>query len=548
MSAERDFDLIISGANIIDGSGRPGFAGDIGISGGKISAVGNLDRAEAGEFIDANGLTAIPGIIDCHAHSDLTLLADPRGQSKIQQGVTTELNGQCGLGVFPVRAEDREELRASVAFLAADVEWSWETAADYLETLDRARPAYSAGVMTGHGALRSYVMGFDDREPTDEELSRMCDELRRCLDAGAFGLSLGFEYAPGFYAKEREIVALLTVVAEREALVSVHTRTQRDEFADAVAEMAQWCRAAEDASGQGAVRLQIDHVKRSGERCWGTMGELLGLIESLRNDGLDVAFDVYPYIAGSKHLAGSLPAWVHAGGTSAMLERIARDDTRERLREELRQFEAGKREQNPFEISFDRVMITDVRSDANAHVIGRTLQEIADERNEDPVDTHLNLLIEEGGQVNAVFFSMCEEDMQQALAHPLACVATDGLAFAPEGPAHLGNPHPRSYGTYPRLFGKYVRQEGLMPLEEAVRKCTAWPAARMGLSDRGRLARGMRADLVLFDHRRIIDTATWEEPHRFPRGIEFVLVGGKIAVEQGRQETERYGQALLAGV
>ncbi|MGC9316591.1 MAG: N-acyl-D-amino-acid deacylase family protein [Armatimonadota bacterium] len=539
--ASDDFDLIISGGTVIDGSGRPGFEADVAVSDGLIAAVGNLDRATAGELIDASGLTVIPGIIDCHAHSDLTLLADPRGQSMLHQGITTQLNGQCGLGVFPVRPEDREELAGSVSFISAPVEWTWETAEDYLETLDNARPAYSAASLVGHGALRSYVMGFENREPTADELRRMQDVLRESLDAGCFGLSFGFKYAPGFYAEGREVVALLEVIAEREALVSVHTRSQREGFGEAVTEMAQWCREA----GEG-IRLQIDHVKRSGQSTWGSMGKLLGLIEELREGGLDIGCDLYPYAAGSRHLSGSLPPWVHAGGSAAMLQRISRPETRQRLREERGEFERGERDRDPFGTSFDRILITDVHSEENADAVGRTLEEIMQERGTDPTDTFLDLLVEERGHVSAVFFSMAEEDVREALAHPLACIATDGLAFAPEGPAHLGNPHPRSYGTYPRLFGRYVREERLVPLEEAVRRSTAWPAERMGLTDRGRIARGLRADLVLFDRRRIIDTATWDDPHQFPRGIEFVIVGGKIALEQSRQSTERYGWALRA--
>ncbi len=542
-----DFSLIISQGTIVDGGGGRPFVGDVGIAEGAIAGVGDFERATADEVIEARGLIVAPGIIDCHAHSDLTLLADPRGQSMIQQGVTTQLNGQCGLGVFPVRPEDQEGLATTVSFIAAPVEWTWESAEEYLATLDRVRPAYWSGMMVGHGSLRAYVMGFDSREPTDDELRAMCDTLRACLDAGCFGLSLGFEYAPGFFAQEREVVALLQVIAERQALVSVHTRSQREEFTDAIAEMAEMCLAAEEAAGApGSIRLQIDHLKRSGQRCWGTMDELLGLMENLREGGLDIAFDVYPYIAGSKHLSGSLPAWVHEGGSAAMLERIAQPETRRRLRAELAEFERGERDSNPFELAFDRILITDVGGEGDRDIVGRTVQEVADERGADPADLYLDLLIEAGGHVSAVFFSMHEDDMREALAHPLGAIATDGLAFAPSGPAHLGNPHPRSYGTYPRLFGRYVRDERVLGLEEAVRKCTSWPAERMGLTDRGRIRRGMRADLVIFDPKRITDTATWAEPHQFPRGIEFVLVGGHIAVEAGRQNPERYGGALLA--
>ncbi|MGM0493784.1 MAG: N-acyl-D-amino-acid deacylase family protein, partial [Armatimonadota bacterium] len=333
MSEPSDFDLILTDAIIIDGSGRPGYKGDVAVADGLIAATGNLERATAGEFIDCNGLTLIPGIIDCHAHSDLTLLADPRGQSKIQMGVTTELNGQCGLGIFPVKPEDRDELKSAVSFITAGVDWTWESADDYLSTLDRARPAYSAAAMVGHGSLRSYVIGFEGRAASDDEIARMQDALRESLDAGCFGLSFGFEYAPGFFADDREVLALLEVVAERERLVSVHTRSQREEFTDAIKEIAALCVMAQDNT-DGLLRLQIDHLKRSGQRSWGTMDEPLQLIEDLSEGGLDIAYDIYPYIAGSKHLAGSLPRWVHDGGSAAMLERIAQADTRERLRAE----------------------------------------------------------------------------------------------------------------------------------------------------------------------------------------------------------------------
>ena len=471
MSGDNDFDLLLTDATIVDGSGRPPYKADLAAADGVIVATGNFERATADEMIDCNALTVIPGIVDCHAHSDLTLLADPRGQSKIQMGVTTELNGQCGLGVFPVRPEDRAELASAVSFIAAPVEWTWESADDYLRALDRARPAYSAGIMVGHGSLRSYVMGFEGRAPSDEELARMQDALRASLAAGCFGLSFGFEYAPGFFADDREVLALLEVIAEREKLISVHTRSQREEFTDAIREIAALCVQAQDHAG-GTLRLQIDHLKRSGQRCRGTMAEPLQLIEDLREGGLDIAFDVFPYIAGSKHLAGSLPRWVHDGGSAAMLERIAQPETRERLRKELAEFQAGERDSNPFELDFDRILITDVGSEANAAAVGRKFDEVAAERGEDPVDAYLNLLIEEQCRVSAVFFSMSEEGMREALVHPLGAVATDGLAFAPSGPARLGNPHPRSYGTYPRLLGHYVRDEGLMPIEEAVRKCT----------------------------------------------------------------------------
>ncbi|HUS80477.1 MAG TPA: amidohydrolase family protein, partial [Armatimonadota bacterium] len=414
MTDAASFDLIIAGGTVVDGSGAPGVRADVGVRGELIAAVGDLAAAEARQPIDATGRTVIPGIVDCHAHSDLNLLADPRGASKIMQGVTTELNGQCGLGIFPVHPQDREALANAVSFIAAPVQWDWVSAGDYLARLEDARPAYSCAAMVGHSAVRAWALGFEQRPPSAGELETMCDALRECFDAGCVGVSFGLAYAPGSFAGEEEIVALLRVAAEHERLVSVHVRNEGGELLEAIGEFAAMCRQA----GEG-LRLQIDHLKCSGERWWGRMDQALALIEELRAGGLDIAYDSYPYTAGSRHLSGSLPDWVHAGGAAQMLERIAQPETRERLGGELEEWREGQRVHNPFELPFDRMTVTGVASEDNQPLVGMSIQQIAQARGDDPADVFLDLLIEERGHVNAVLFSMSEEDMNQALAHPL---------------------------------------------------------------------------------------------------------------------------------
>jgi N-acyl-D-amino-acid deacylase len=539
MTDTRQFDMLITGGSVIDGSGTPGVSADVGVRGETIAAVGDLSGARAETVIAADGLTVMPGVIDCHAHSDLNLLADPRGASKLLQGVTTELNGQCGLGVFPVHREDREALATACSFIAAPVEWTWESADDYLRTLEQARPAYSCAAMIGHSAVHAWAMGFDQRPPTADELEVMRDALRKAFDAGCAGISFGLAYAPGSFADDEELVALIEVAAERDRLVSVHVRDEGGEVLEAIGEFAELFRRA-----GGGGRLQIDHLKCSGQRWWGRMADSLALIENLRAGGLDIAFDCYPYTAGSRHLSGSLPDWVHAGGAERMLARIALPETRDRLRAELDDWRAGRAVHNPFELPFDKMVVTGVGSEANQSLVGSSTQQIADARGCDPVDAFLDLLIEEHGHVNAVLFSMSEEDMNLALTHPLGCVATDGLAFAPAGPLAIGAPHPRCYGTFPRLLGHYVRERGLLSLEEAVRKVTSCPAARLGVTDRGIIAAGKRADLMVFDADAIADTATYDDPHRYPVGIAAVIVGGQVAVENGVQSEERFGGVL----
>jgi N-acyl-D-amino-acid deacylase len=525
----------------VDGSGAAPRRADVALNGPTIAAIGDLRDAEAKLRLDCAGLVVCPGFIDLHSHSDLTLLRNPLAESKVRMGVTSECTGQCGMGVSPVRPGAEANLRAVCSFIEAGVAFCWQSTAEYLTVLREARPSVNVAALLGQSALRAYAMGFANRPATAAEISAMRAAARDGLAQGARGISLGLAYALGSFASREELVALCSEAAAQAAEVSVHIRNEGVHQLAALDEMIGIAREAAEA---GPLRLQLDHLKCSGQPSWGTMPRVLARIEQARAEGLDVAFDVYPYTAGSRHLSGSLPPWMHDGGNEALVGRLRDAACRGRLREEFEASLENPNAHNPFELRFADILVTDVASDANRWAVGLRLDEVAARRGEDPLEAALNLLAEENGHVSACFFSMDEADMKLALAHPLGCVATDGLAFAPYGPLSQGRPHPRSYGTYPRLLGRYVREQKLLSLPEAIRKCTSLPASRVGLTDRGLLREGLAADLTVFDPATIADTATYADPHQYPLGIVHVIVNGALTVTRGEHTGAGAGAVL----
>lgn len=535
------FDLILRGSTIIDGSGADGFPGDLAVANGKIAAIGDLSQVQARETIDCTRQVVAPGFIDLHAHSDLTLLTNPRAESKVRMGVTSECNGQCGMGLFPVHAEDLAALRATCSFIEALTEVCWSTAHEYLTALQAARPSINVAAMLGQSALRAWAMGFDNRPATAAEIADMCAAARDGFAEGAVGISLGLAYALGSFASQEEIVALCGEAAAHGKHVSVHPRNEGVRQIEGLDEMLNIARQVSD---RGPLRLQIDHLKCSGQASWGNMAAALEKLEQARDEGLDIAFDVYPYTAGSRHLSGSLPAWMHAGGNDALVERLRNPECRQRLREDFVASQEGRATDNPFELSFSDILVTEVATEENRPAIGKRLDEVAADRGQDPLEATLDLIAEENGRVSVCLFSMSEEDMKLALAHPLGCVATDGLAYAPYGELSRARPHPRSYGTFPRLLGRYVREQKLMSLPEAIRKCTSLPASRLAITDRGLLKEDYAADVVVFNPETIIDRADYADPHQYPVGISLVTVNGQITV-QGENHTGAGAGAIL---
>ncbi|MDP8978602.1 MAG: D-aminoacylase, partial [Actinomycetota bacterium] len=509
-------DCLFRDARVVDGSGRPPVRADVAVESGRVAAVGDLAATSARRVVDVGGRVLAPGFIDLHTHSDFTLPRFPRAQSMVRQGVTTKLVGNCGFSPFPVGAGRLDLLRDAADFLDAGLEWDWSSAGEYAAMLEALPLACNVALQVGHGAVRTAVMGFDRREPGQAELSRMQELVAEALDQGVFGLSSGLIYPPSSYAATDELVAVAAVAARYGAFYSSHLRGEGDTLLEAVDEALLVGRRA-------GTPVQLSHHKASGPGNWGLVDASLAMIDRARADGHDVLVDQYPYTAASTTLTTLVPEWAMADGADGLQRLLAEPDQRARLERELNA--AGARE-----FPLDSVMIASVPAGADAPVEGRMLTDIADERGQRPLDVALDLLERHGGGVEMVAFVMSEDDVRTVMRHPAVAVASDGWTLSPEAG---GKPHPRSYGTYARVLGTYVRQEGVLSLQEAVRKMTSLPARRLGRGDLGLVRPGRAADLVVFDPDLVADRATYAEPHRFCDGVDQVVVGGRLVVEDG---------------
>ncbi|MCC6442872.1 MAG: D-aminoacylase [Armatimonadetes bacterium] len=518
------FDILIRDGTIYDGTGSPPVRGDIGVIGDRIVMMGDLTGITGDLVLEAEGRAVAPGFIDIHTHSDLATLSDPRALSKIAQGVTTEVIGNCGQGVAPVNDEIRDSLKASAAYLAGDAEWTWNSFGDYLKVLRESGSSINLAPLAAHGTIRACVMGFTDRPATAGEIARMQQLTDDAFRAGALGLSSGLIYPPGCYAEGDELIELCRVVKSHDGLYATHIRNETDDVVSAV-------REALEAGRQSGAAVEIAHHKAAGRRNWGKVRETLPMIEAACREGLGVSCDVYPYTAGSTVLSALLPIWAMAGGVDSLIERAQDPAARERILDALG-------------LEWDQVRITGTWLESNRPLEGKTIAEIARMRGRDGAEAVLELVVEERARVTVAMFSMCDEDMEAVLSHPLSAIGSDGVAVAPDGPLGRGKPHPRFYGTFPRVLGRYCREKRLFSLEEAVRKMTSAPARRLGLRDRGILAEGKAADIVIFDPTTVEDTATYETPHRLPTGIHYVLVNGSVVWEPAGHTGQTAGRVL----
>jgi N-acyl-D-aspartate/D-glutamate deacylase len=526
-------DLLVKSALVIDGTGAPPFSADIGVSGDEIVEIGSLSRAATRQVIDASGLTAAPGFIDIHSHADLTLPSYPAAQNSIRQGVTTEVTGMCGFSPAPVVSNRRSDMQQFVRGFGPDLSWEWTSFEEYLVALERAQPPVNVVPAVGHGALRLASMGYAARPANEHELEHQSALLVECLDQGAWGMSSGLVYPPGCYAPTAELVHLARVLAERGRAYFTHIRGELDTVRQALDE------ALAIAEATGAL-VQIAHLKAAGRMNWGSMPALLNTIEQARARGVAAHADVYPYTAGSTYLSNLLPPWVQEGGKANMVERLRDPTCRERIRDDMEHGLPGWSNQLKGAGGWEQVLLNSTALAENSRWQGLSVAEAAQQAGKDPLAFTLDLLAEEEGATTMIVFMMDEADVRHALEAPFTMVGSDALGIT--GPAV--RTHPRAFGCFARVLGRYTRDAGLLRLEEAVHKMTGLPARVLGLPDRGVLRAGRKADMVIFDPARVLDRATYEHPTLPPEGIAFVLVNGHVAVERGRSSERRAGRVL----
>lgn len=525
------FDALVRGGEVFDGGGGPPRRRDVGIMGDRIAALDDLSAADAKFQVDARGLAVAPGFIDTHTHSDVACFLDPRhaaiAGADVRQGVTTEVSGNCGFSVFPRFGPRGAALEGLTGMLFGPTPLPWTDLEGYREAVHRAGTVANLAPLVGHGSLRATVMGLDDRPPSEAEMRTMVRLLEQALDQGAIGFSSGLVYAPGMYARTDELIRLCQSVASFGRPYCTHMRGESDMVVDSVREAIR--------TGQEAgVPLHISHHKVAGRANWGRTAETLPQIEDARRGGLDVTLDVYPYTAGSTILAAILPPWVQEGGVDAMLERLRDRQVRDRIRRDFAQGLPGW-ENKRAAAGWDGIVIA--WNPTAPQTEGRPIAEVAESMGKDPSDCAFDLLLDARGQVLIISHMMAEADVQRVLGYPHAMVGSDGIPVP-------GKPHPRWAGSFARVLGRYTREQRLFELPEAVRKMTSLPATRFGLRDRGVIAPGKMADLVVFDPATIVDRATFEEPLLPPAGIPEVLVNGVSVVRGGRLTGAKPGIVL----
>jgi len=519
-------DVILAGGTVYDGTGGAPRLADVAISGNRIAAIGPELPATGATRIEVNGLAVAPGFIDIHGHTDLVLLVNPLAESKIRQGVTTEVVGQDGGSIGPWDDEAFDEVRRSYRE-RYDIEIDFRTLAGFFDRLGREPASVNLASMVGNGAVREAVIGEVDRPATPEELERMVALVAEALDAGACGLSSGLEYVPSAFSNLEELVALAAPLRGRGLPYASHMRNEDDQLLGAIEEAINVGRLA-------GVPVQVSHLKVQGERNWWKADVVFALLERAEEEGVDLAYDRYPYVAYSTGLTSLYPVWSRDGGTEAFLARLADPSQQGRIEQAVRDkvAELG---------TWDAVQITSTDSDDLAWARGRRLGELAAERGQEPYALLHELIVADEAGPGMVGFGMSEANTERILAHRLGMVCSDAGARAPYGPLSEGTPHPRAYGTFPRVLGYYARERGIMPLEDAVHKMTAMPASRLKLADRGVLQTGAFADVTVFDPATVIDQATFEEPHQYPKGIPHVIVNGQFVIRDGEHTEARPG-------
>jgi dihydroorotase/N-acyl-D-amino-acid deacylase len=533
-AGEAPFDLIIANGHVIDGTGSPWYAADVGIRGGRIAAIGQLAGAAATRRIDAGGNIVAPGFIDMLGQSEFTILVDPRLPSKIYQGITTEITGE-GTSAGPMMGHARLEAAQTLDHYGLKADW--QSLGEYFARLERQGIGINLASYVGATMVREVVIGVEDRPPTPAELERMRGLVREAMEQGAVGLSTSLEYAPAPYAGTEELIALASAAAPYGGIYATHMRSEGDGMMAALDETFRIAREAH-------IPAEIWHLKVAGKKNWGRMSEVIKRIEAARAGGLDITADTYAYTAWFNDMSAFVPPWAHEGGIEKMVQRLKDPATRARIAKDI-QTPSDAWDNEWDEVSGpESILIGVVKNPVLRSLQGQTIAAIAKSRGTDPIDTLLDILVEDNGFTGCAVFGMQEDDVALALVQPWMSINNDSSGASPEGILGEEHPHPRAYGTFPRILRKYVREEHRLTLEEAIRKFTALPAQRMRLTDRGVLKRGLWADVVVFDAATIADRSTFSSPNELAVGMRWVLVNGVPVIADGQMTGARPGRVL----
>jgi len=530
--AQQPYDVLITGGSVLNGEGAPAVRADVGIRGGRIAAIGDLGTAAAARRIEATGLTVAPGFIDIHNHSDYTILAEPKSESMIRQGVSTMVLGE-SRSAGPIKA-GAEEARARADGVTAD----WTTLGGYFAKLEQQHMSTNIASYVGEEQVWTYVKGYGQSTATPQELDEMKRLIAAAMEEGAMGLSTALLQPPSSFATTANLIELARTAKQYGGIYSSHIRDEGEGVFRAIDEAIQ--------VGKGArIPVDIIHMKIAHKKLWGRANEIIAMVQKARDEGFDIRANVYPYTAGQNNLSSIVPPWAHDGGREKLLERLKDPSARKRMREEV--MNGLPNWYNHYLATGDGwagMILVMLKHERNKPFQGKRMSELIAARGGHPADVLFDVLLEEGGSVPTVFFHHSEPDMQLIMQQPWTSIGSDGSAVSPDGPTGRTHPHPRYYGTFPRVLGRYVRESKVITLPEAVKKMTSMNADKLGIADRGRLKEGLAADVTVFDQDRVLDRATFEQPHQFPVGIKYVLVNGVVTVDNEQHTGALAGRVL----